>query len=211
MDALTQHLHADLTAKTSAGDRACWAVARRISSEVQRICTESNRIQSSGEVDTWARSLANHRIEQCLRYYRLGSKQGRVELHSTLSAIVYRYITPTQVQTRYQARINLIEDFLQGFYVEALGAFRRENHLTEFYQPRILIDLAEFMAFAERYAKRRIPLPGNRSQQLIILRAQTFSKQQPPKSPSISPRLPTTTGMAMILVRRLPISGCGKK
>lgn len=181
MDALTQHLHADLTAKTSAGDRACWAVARRISSEVQRICTESNRIQSSGEVDTWARSLANHRIEQCLRYYRLGSKQGRVELHSTLSAIVYRYITPTQVQTRYQARINLIEDFLQGFYVEALGAFRRENHLTEFYQPRILIDLAEFMAFAERYAKRRIPLPGNRSQQLIILRAQTFSKQQPPE------------------------------
>lgn len=181
VDALTQHLHADLTAKTSAGDRACWAVARRISSEVQRICTESNRIQSSGEVDTWARSLANHRIEQCLRYYRLGSKQGRVELHSTLSAIVYRYITPTQVQTSYQARINLIEDFLQGFYVEALGAFRRENHLTEFYQPRILIDLAEFMAFAERYAKRRIPLPGNRSQQLIILRAQTFSKQQPPE------------------------------
>lgn len=181
VDALTQYLHADLAAKTSASDRACWAVARRISREVQRICTESNRIQSSGEVDTWARSLAHHRLDQCLRYYRLGSQQGRVELHSTLSAIVYRYITPTQVQTSYQARITLIEDFLQGFYVEALGAFRRENQLTEFYQPRILIDLAEFMAFAERYAKRRIPLPGNRSQQLIILRAQTFSKQQPPE------------------------------
>jgi AraC-like DNA-binding protein len=37
------------------------------------------------------------------------------------------------------------------------------------------------MAFSERYAKRRIPLPGRRSQQLIILRAQTFSQQQPPE------------------------------
>jgi hypothetical protein len=35
------------------------------------------------------------------------------------------------------------------------------------------------MAFTERYAKRRIPLPGRRNQQLIILRAQTFSQQQP--------------------------------
>jgi hypothetical protein len=37
------------------------------------------------------------------------------------------------------------------------------------------------MAFTERYAKRRIPLPG-RQQQLIILRAQTFSQQQPPET-----------------------------
>jgi hypothetical protein len=37
------------------------------------------------------------------------------------------------------------------------------------------------MAFCERYAKRRIRLRGNRSQQLIILRAQTFSQQQPPE------------------------------
>ncbi len=35
------------------------------------------------------------------------------------------------------------------------------------------------MAFTERYGKRRIPLPGHRNQQLIILRAQTFSQQQP--------------------------------
>ena len=38
------------------------------------------------------------------------------------------------------------------------------------------------MAFCERYAKRRISLPGRRSQQLIILRAQTFSKKQPPET-----------------------------
>lgn len=181
VDALTQFLQADLKAATSASDRDCWATARRLSSEVQRMCQESVRIQSSGEVETWARSLAKHRLDQCLRYYKLGSKQGRIELHSTLSAIVYRYIAPSQIQTSYQARVNLIEDFLQGFYVEALGAFRRENQLTELYQPRTLLGLAEFMAFAERYGKRRIPLPGHRSQQLIILRAQTFSKQQPPE------------------------------
>jgi hypothetical protein len=38
------------------------------------------------------------------------------------------------------------------------------------------------MAFVERYAKRRIPLPGGRSQQLIVLRAQTFARQQPPET-----------------------------
>ncbi len=181
VDSLTQLLYDELKVKTGAPDRVCWAVARRIGQEVQRICSESDRIQSSGEVGTWAKSLGKHRIEQCLRYYNLGSRQGRVELHSTLSAIVYRYITPPQVQTSYQARLNLIEDFLQGFYVEALSAFRRENRLPDQYQPRTLLELAEFMAFSERYGKRRIPLPGHRSQQLIILRAQTFSKQQPPE------------------------------
>ncbi|CAD5956771.1 hypothetical protein PCC7821_02895 [Planktothrix rubescens NIVA-CYA 18] len=38
------------------------------------------------------------------------------------------------------------------------------------------------MAFTERYGKRRIPLARGRSQQLIILRAQTFSQQQPKES-----------------------------
>ncbi len=40
------------------------------------------------------------------------------------------------------------------------------------------LELAEYMAFTERYAKRRIHLPRARSQQLIILRAQTFAQQQ---------------------------------
>jgi hypothetical protein len=62
-----------------------------------------------------------------------------------------------------------------------LNAFRRENDLFDRYQPRNLLELAEYMAFSERYGKRRIPLPGRRSQQLIILRAQTFSRQQPPE------------------------------
>lgn len=181
VDAFTQFLCDELREKTSSSERVCWAVAGRLSHEVQRICRESDRIQASGEVAVWAKSLGKHRLDQCLHYYRLGSRQGRIDLHSTLSAIVYRHMTLPQVQTSYQARISLIEDFLQGFYVEALGSFRRENQLTDQYQPRTLLELAEFMAFAERYGKRRIPLPGNRSQQLIILRAQTFVRQQPPE------------------------------
>jgi hypothetical protein len=181
VDALPKSLYLKLKETTNTPDRVCWNVAGRLGTEVQRICSESDRIKNSGEVTNWAKSLGQHRLDQCLKYFNLGSHQGRVELHSTLSAIVYRYITPPQVQTSYQARLGLIEDFLQGFYVESLNAFRRENELSERYQPRNLLELAEYMAFSERYGKRRIPLPGHRSQQLIILRAQTFSRQQPPE------------------------------
>jgi hypothetical protein len=181
VDVFTQFLCDELREQTSASERVCWSVAERLSHEVQRICRQSDRIQASGEVAVWAKTLGRHRLDQCLHYYHLGSRQGRIDLHSTLSAIVYRHMTPPQVQTSYQGRLSLIEDFLQGFYVEALGAFRRENQLPEQYQPRTLLELAEYMAFAERYGKRRIPLPGNRSQQLIILRAQTFVRQQPPE------------------------------
>lgn len=158
-------------------------VAERLSNEVNRICSESKRIQASDDPASWALTLAKHRLDQCLHYYRLGSERGRIELASTLSAVVYRYITPPQAQSTYQARLPLIEDFLQGFYMEALNAFRRENQLPPSYTPHNLLELAEYMAFTERYAKRRIPLPGQRTQQLIILRAQTFSQQQPSETP----------------------------
>jgi DNA-binding CsgD family transcriptional regulator len=181
VDSLSQHFYQELKTATDASDSGCRPLSQRLATEVQRICSQSDRIQASGDVEAWAKSLGKHRLDQCLKYYNLGSRQGRVELHSTLSAIVYRYITPPQVQTSYQARLALIEDFLQGFYVEALNAFRRENQLEERFQPRTLLELAEYMAFSERYGKRRIPLPGRRSQQLIILRAQTFSRQQPPE------------------------------
>ena len=164
---------------TRASRQNCLEVADRITQEVDRICTESKRIQASGEVGKWAKNLALHRSRRCIHYYELGSREGRVELHSTLSAIVYRYITPPQIQSSYQARLNLIEDFLQQFYLETLNAFRREAELPSTYTPRTLLELAEYMAFTERYGKRRIPLSGGRSQQLVILRAQTFSQQQP--------------------------------
>ncbi len=155
------------------------AVAERIAVEVDRICTKSDRIQNSGITESWRVGLARHRVSKCLYYYQLGSRQGRIELHSHLSSIVYRYITIPQSQLGFQARYSLIEDFLQEFYTESLKAFRRENELGDTYTPRNTIQLAEYMVFTECYGKRRIHLRYGRSQQLIVLRAQTFAKRQP--------------------------------
>ncbi|NJL90695.1 MAG: heterocyst differentiation protein HetZ [Coleofasciculaceae cyanobacterium SM2_1_6] len=177
-----QLLQKELQQYTKAKEANCSEVAGRFTKEVERICEMSQRIQASGEVEMWAVKLARHRLTQCLRYYQLGSRRGRVELHSTLSAIIYRYINVPQSPTSYQVRLQLMEDFLQGFYGEATKVFREQNQLDSRYVPRTLLELAEYMAFVERYAKRRIPLPGRRSQQLIILRAQTFSQQQPPEA-----------------------------
>ncbi|UZQ55540.1 HetZ-related protein [Trichothermofontia sichuanensis B231] len=170
---LLQELQAEVRSRTGQ------AVATRIAKEVDRICQKSDRIQTSGEVQTWQLTLARHRLHKCLAYYRLGSQQGRVELHSTLSTIVYRHIVPMHLKLGFQARHALIEDFLQGFYMEALKVFRRENELAPDYSPRTQLELAEYMAFTEHYAKRRIALPGHNSQQLIVLRAQGFARRQP--------------------------------
>ena len=183
VEPIFQLLLSEFKVSTNASEQHCWDVADRLLKEVTRICIQSKRIQASGDPESWALTLAKHRLQQCLHYSKLGSRRGRVELHSTLSAIVYRYITPPQTQASYQARLPLIEDFLQSFYIEALNAFRREAQLLPSYTPNAPLQLAEYMAFTERYAKRRIPLPGNRSQQLIILRAQTFSQQQPAETP----------------------------
>ncbi|MCT7988176.1 heterocyst differentiation protein HetZ [Laspinema olomoucense] len=177
-----QLLFTELQQNTRSSDQKCREVADRIAAEVNRICQESQRIKASGEEEKWRVTLSRHRLQQCLFYYNFGARGGRVELHSTLSAMVYRYITPPQIQSSYQARLNLIEDFLQGFYVESLNAFRREAQLEGTFSPTTLLELSEYMAFTERYAKRRIPLSGGRSQQLLILRAQTFSQQQPPET-----------------------------
>lgn len=181
VEAIFQLLFGELKSSTKASDSNCHEVATRIAAEVMRICNESKRIQASGEIKSSAIALARHRLSQCMRYYQLGSNRGRIELHSTLSAIIYRYINPPNRQLSYQGRLSVIEDFLQNFYLEALNACRRENKLAPTYRPQTLLELAEYMAFTERYAKRRIPLPG-RQQQLIILRAQTFSQQQPPET-----------------------------
>ncbi|MDZ8184235.1 MAG: heterocyst differentiation protein HetZ [Nostoc sp. ChiSLP02] len=181
VEGIFQLLSREFQQSTKASEQNCHDVARRITNEVYRICNESKRIQASGAVESSALTLARHRLQQCLRYYQLGSNRGRVELHSTLSAIIYRYINPPHKQLSYQGRLTIIEDFLQSFYLEALNAFRRENQLGATYRPQTLLELAEYMAFTERYGKRRIPLPG-RQQQLIILRAQTFSQQQPPET-----------------------------
>ena len=188
MEAIFQLLFNELKQSTRASEQNCREVAARLATEVIRICNESKRIQALGAVETWAAKLARHRLQQCLNYYQLGSTSGRVELHSILSAIVYRYITPPGASSLYENRLILIEDFLQGFYIEALSAFRREGAMSQLaptspsYSPQTLLELAEFMAFTERYAKRRIHLSGSRSQQLIILRVQTFVQKLPPET-----------------------------
>lgn len=168
-----------LSQEVVANPKTITAVATRLAIEVTRICRKSERIQASGEIGSWQKSLAQNRVKKYLEYYKLGSRQGRVELHSRLSAIAYRYIAPAQSQLGFQGRCNLLEDFLQGIYIEVLKAFRRENSLEADYTPRTRLELAEYMAFSEHYAKRRITLPGCCNQQLIVLRAQTFAKKQP--------------------------------
>ena len=109
MEGILTLLFEQLRQSTRASLTNCREVAERITDEVQRICQESNRIQRSGNVDGWAKTLADYRLKQCLRYYKLGSKRGRVELQSTLSAIVYRYISPSQGIASYYERVTLIE------------------------------------------------------------------------------------------------------
>ena len=176
---LIDFLTTEINEQISTSARVVNAVATRLAIEVTRICRKSARIQASGEVQAWQRSLAQNRIKKYLDYYKLGSKQGRVELHSRLSAIAYRYIAPSRTQLGFQGRCTLLEDFLQGFYIEVLKAFRRENNLGECYTPRTRLELAEYMAFSEQYAKRRISLPGCYNQQLLVLRAQAFARRLP--------------------------------
>jgi hypothetical protein len=171
-----------LEAEMKSPTRSAQAVAMRIAKEVERICEKSDRIQVSGEVQAWQITLAEHRLQKTLQYYNLGSKQGRVELHSHLASMIYRHVASFRSNLNYQARFNMIEDFLQGFYIESLRAFRREHDVDATYQPRTQLELAEYMAFTEHYAKRQIGLPGRNRQRLIVLRAQGFAKGQPPET-----------------------------
>jgi len=178
-DTLVQLLSHEMQSQVKSATSGVQDVVGRIAKEVERICDKSSRIQNSGQIQSWQITLGRHRLQKCLRYYQLGSKQGRVELHSSLGAIVYRHVTVAGSDLGFEARYNLIEDFLQAFYIEAIKAFRRETELPEDYTPRTQLQVAEYMAFTEQYAKRRINLPGGANQQLIVLRAQGFARRQP--------------------------------
>jgi hypothetical protein len=93
--------------------------------------------------------------------------------------MIYRHVVLPSSELGFEARSSLIEDFLQAFYLESIKALRRENELPEDYTPHTLLELSEYMAFTEQYAKRRINLPGGFGQQLVILRAQSFARRQP--------------------------------
>lgn len=176
--ALTELLKEELTQRLGSLPSNALTVINRIVAEVERICTKSDRIQNSGEVHSEQLTLARHRLSKCVEYYNLGSKQGRIELHSNLSVMIYRQIAPAQAQLSFAAKRNLIEDFLQDFYADSLRAFRRENLLADNYTPRTRIELAEYMAFTEQYAKRRV-MTGYGAMQLLVLRAKSFAKRQP--------------------------------
>jgi hypothetical protein len=176
--ALTELLKEELTQRLGSLPSNALTVINRIVAEVERICTKSDRIQNSGEVRSSQLTLARHRLSKCIEYYNLGSKQGRVELHSNLSVMIYRQVAPAQAQLNFAARRLLIEDFLQDFYTDSLRALRRENLLADNYTPRTRIELAEYMAFTEQYAKRRV-MTGYGAMQLLVLRAKSFAKRQP--------------------------------
>ncbi len=138
----------ELQASMKTASRSAQAVAMRIAKEVERICQKSDRIQISGEVEAWQITLAEHRLQKTLQYYRLGSKQGRVELHSHLAAMVYRHVASFRSNLNFQARYNMIEElFCKAFTSNLLRAFRREHQLDATYQPRTQLELAELHGF----------------------------------------------------------------
>ncbi|HEY9743783.1 MAG TPA: hypothetical protein V6C90_25125 [Coleofasciculaceae cyanobacterium] len=176
--ALSELLKEELILQLGSLPSSALTVINRIVAEVERICTKSERIQKGGDIRSMQLSLARHRLSKCIEYYNLGSKQGRVELHSHLSVMIYRQIAPSQAQLSFAARRLLIEDFLQDFYANSLKALRREQQLADNYTPRTRIELAEYMAFTEQYAKRRV-MTGYGTVQLLVLRAKSFAKRQP--------------------------------
>ncbi len=175
---LTELLKEELTIQLGSLPSLALTVINRIVAEVERICTKSDRIQQGGEIRSEQLTLARHRLSKCVEYYNLGSKQGRIELHSNLSVMIYRQVAPEKAQLSFAARRNLIEDFLQDFYADSLRAFRRENQVADNYTPRTKIELAEYMAFTLAYAKRRV-MTGYGAMQLLVLRAKSFAKRQP--------------------------------
>jgi hypothetical protein len=176
--ALSELLIEELILQLGSLPSSALTVINRIVVEVERICIKSERIQNGGDIHSWELTLARHRLSKCIEYYNLGSKQGRVELHSHLSVMIYRQVAPERAQLSFAARYLLIEDFLQDFYADSLKAFRRENDLADNYTPRTRIELAEYMAFTEQYAKRRV-MTRYGAVQLLVLRAKSFAKRQP--------------------------------
>ncbi|MGB7445214.1 MAG: hypothetical protein WA919_29425 [Coleofasciculaceae cyanobacterium] len=176
---LREQLLSELKEKVGSLPGTAKDVVKRIAIEVERICRLSDRIQNSGEVNSWQLNLGRQRLQKCLKYYDLGAVQGRVELHSCLSMIVYRHVARAKSHLGFNGRCQLIEEFLQDFYADSLKIFRREHPVAADYTPRTRFQLAEYMAFTEQYAKRRISLRHCGNQPLIVLRAKSFATRQP--------------------------------
>jgi hypothetical protein len=92
--ALSELLKEELILQLGSLPSNALTVINRIVVEVERICTKSERIQKGGDIREWQLTLARHRLSKCIEYYKLGSKPGRVELHSHLSVMIYRQVAP---------------------------------------------------------------------------------------------------------------------
>jgi tetratricopeptide (TPR) repeat protein len=170
---IAQMLFNQLRRSTNAPEPSCQVIADRLATEIQQLCAED---KLAAGIDPRARAvaLAKDRLKEYLHYYHLGSNEGRVELHSTLAALVYPYLVPPPKRQSALA-LPQIEDFLQEFYLETLQAFRQAAALPSTYQPRSMLELAEYMAFTERYAKRPIVYDEGREQLFIVMRAKAFA------------------------------------
>ena len=152
------------------------AIVERIVTQVESFDDNNSSTKNSIKVNTWKISLAQKRLKNCLRYYQLGSKQGRIELHSTLESMIYLQVAipNARFSCEYNVRHNFIQTFLKKFYLESLKSFCKEHELPENYKPRVLLELAEYMAFTEEYAKRDINQHNVANQQLIRIRIKDF-------------------------------------
>jgi len=154
-------------------------VSQRLSKKIETTCIRSNHIQNSGVVNHWEMTLIRHHTQKFSYYYLLRANQRRIKLHHLLSSMAYSHIGRN---LNYHARQALLEDFLQDFYIETLQAFRREYSFASTYCPKTRVELAEYMAYSELYAKRKIFIQREKSKQLIVLRAQAFFRRQPPET-----------------------------
>ena len=89
--ALVEALLRDYGAELPALTPQVRAVVTRIAIEVERVCSKSSRIQTSGDIAGEKMYLAGLRMQRCLNYYRLrlASGSGRVAQppqHGCLSA-----------------------------------------------------------------------------------------------------------------------------
>lgn len=112
----------------------------RIDEEVNRIALHSDR---ASEKHLWVES----RIKHFAKYRDHGSPS---RIDKALRSMLCRAAVGL---TSYQG--DRLNDFIQDFLVECLQVFRREFNLLD-YSPETADELAEFAAFSERYARRKV-------------------------------------------------------
>ncbi len=175
--ALQQTLHQG----TQAPESLCGAVADRLGQAILHTLQQRTPSAPSLELEKRAIALGLARVDDIIRYYHLGSHQGRLALHGELQGHLYRAWLQAGAVHPHPWPGDWVEDFLQSFYGEALEAWRRDHHLPATTRPRTLLELAEFMAFVQAYGQRIHPAPSGRGYAWVVLRAWQYLKAHPPQ------------------------------